>query len=49
MRRAFIIQASQAVFGRWAETFKAFPPIQKPNSFTIDDAIEKMQAVGSGD
>ena len=28
---------------KFAETFKEFPPIQKPNSFTIDDAIGKMR------
>jgi arylsulfatase len=48
MRRAFMIQASQAVFGKWAETFRDFPPIQKPNTFTIDDAVAKMhESVGA--
>ena len=27
------------IAGKFADTFKDFPPIQKPNSFTIDDAI----------
>ena len=27
---------------KFAETFKDFPAIQKPNTFTIDDALEKM-------
>jgi hypothetical protein len=27
---------------QWAETFKDFPPVQKPNSFTLDDALRMM-------
>ena len=30
---------------KFADTFKEFPPIQKPNSFTIDDAINAMADV----
>jgi arylsulfatase len=37
------------IVSRWAETFKDFPPIQKPNTFTIGDAIEKMSESSSGD
>jgi arylsulfatase len=33
---------------KWAETFKDFPSIQKPNTFTIGDAISKMSDVGYG-
>jgi arylsulfatase len=32
----------------FAATFKDFPPIQKPGSFTIDDAIAKMADAGAG-
>ena len=32
----------QAVADKFAATFKDFPPIQKPNTFTIDDALAKM-------
>ena len=32
-----------AIAEKFAETFKDFPPIQKPNTFTIDDAIKMMQ------
>ena len=28
---------------QWAATFKEFPPIQKPNSFTIYDAIAMLR------
>jgi arylsulfatase len=30
------------------ESFKEFPPRQKAGSFTIDQAMEKMESVGSG-
>lgn len=33
---------------KFAETFKEFPSIQKPNTFTIDDAIAKMSEAGGG-
>ena len=41
---AYIIYGAQAIAGQFAATFKDFPPIQKPNSFTIDDAIKAMEA-----
>jgi arylsulfatase len=31
----------------FAETFKEFPAIQKPNTFTVDDAIAKMSEAAS--
>jgi len=37
-----ISYAAQAGAKKFAETFKEFPAIQKPNTFTIDDAIVKM-------
>ena len=33
---------------KFAETFKEFPPIQKPNSFTIDDAIKTLSESANG-
>jgi len=45
---AFYIMAAQAAAGMFVETFKDFPPIQKPGSFTIDDAIAKMADANSG-
>jgi arylsulfatase len=47
-QRAPLIYAVQAVAGKFAETFKEFPAIQKPNTFTVDDALAKMsEASGS--
>jgi arylsulfatase A-like enzyme len=48
LRRDYIVLAINVVAAKFAETFKEFPPIQKPNSFTIDDAIEKMKESVSG-
>ncbi len=42
LHNAFFIYAAQAAAAKFADTFKEFPPVQKPASFTIDDAIEKM-------
>ena len=39
--------AGKAVAQAFADTFKDFPPIQKPNTFTIGDAITKMAEAGS--
>jgi arylsulfatase len=40
--------AAQAIVSKFLETFKEFPPRQKAASFTIDQAMEKMQSVFSG-
>ena len=33
---------------KFAETFKEFPPVQKPNTFTVDDALAKMHETMAG-
>jgi arylsulfatase len=43
-----IALTGSTIVGRFLETFKEFPPIQKPNTFTIDQAMEKMQSAASG-
>jgi arylsulfatase len=40
--------AAQTIAGKFADTFRDFPPVQHPNSFTIDDAIAKMAAASGG-
>ena len=42
IHNAYFIYVAQAFARKFAETFKEFPAIQKPNSFTIDDAMVKM-------
>lgn len=48
MRHAPFVYLAQAAAAKFAETFKDFPSIQPPNTFTIDDAIAKMADATSG-
>ena len=43
-----IIMAASMLAAKFAETFKEFPPVQKPGSFTIDDALAKMSEAVAG-
>jgi arylsulfatase len=45
---AYFIYRGAGRAAMFAATFKDFPPIQKPGSFTIDDAISKMADAGAG-
>ena len=48
MNHPYLVLASQSVIADFMATFKEFPPRQKAASFTIDEAMDKMAAVGSG-
>lgn len=49
IHNAYFIYLAQYFAGKFAETFKEFPAVQKPNSFTIDEAMGKLsEATGSG-
>jgi arylsulfatase A-like enzyme len=48
MRRAYILQASQAYIGQFLESFKEFPQRQKAASFNLDDVMEQMKKPGGG-
>lgn len=48
IRRDYIIFAANMVVGKFVETFKDFPIIQKPNTFTIGDALEAMSSATGG-
>jgi arylsulfatase A-like enzyme len=48
IHNAYFIYVAQLAAGKFAETFKEFPAIQKPNSFTIDDAMAKMSEAAGG-
>jgi arylsulfatase len=43
--KGYLIMAAQAIIQPFLETFKDFPPRQKAASFTIDQAMEKMETV----
>jgi arylsulfatase len=45
---AYILYGAYAIADKFAATFKDFPPVQKPNTFTIDDALEKMAQASAG-
>ena len=45
---AYFIYAAQAGAAMFAETFKEFPAVQRPNTFTVDDALAKMDETMAG-
>jgi arylsulfatase len=48
LRHGFIMYGAQAVAQQWAATFKDFPPVQKPNTFTLDHALAAMSDTAAG-
>jgi len=42
--RAFLLVPAQVYVGRFLQTFREFPPRQKAASFTIDQAMESLEA-----
>ncbi|MFY9954015.1 arylsulfatase [Bradyrhizobium sp.] len=45
--RAFVQVPLQALAAGWLESFKEFPPRQKPASFNLDDVMRKIEAAGA--
>ena len=43
MDRAYIMYGAQAGVARFLSTFQEFPPSQRPATFTIDQAMERLQ------
>ncbi len=48
MRKAYLIMAAQGLVAEFLATFKEYPPRQRAASFTIDQAMEKMNDSMSG-
>jgi arylsulfatase len=46
---AYILYGAYAIADKFTATFKEFPPIQHPNSFTIDQALAMMANASSHD
>ena len=44
--RAFFLVPGQAYVAQFLQTFKEFPPRQKPASFSIDQVMERLQTSG---
>ena len=42
VEHAFVLVPAQAIVGEFLSTFQAFPPRQKPGSFSIDQAMDKL-------
>jgi arylsulfatase A-like enzyme len=42
LRHGFLMVGAQAVVAEFVETFKEFPPRQRPQSFSIDQIIEQL-------
>ena len=48
LERAFLLVPAQAYVAAWLESFKDFPPRQKPSSFSLDQVMEKLtEAAGA--
>jgi arylsulfatase len=43
VENAFIVGAAQPIMAEFLETFVEYPPRQKAASFTIDQALDRMQ------
>jgi arylsulfatase A-like enzyme len=48
LRRSFLVVPAQAIVSRFVETFKEFPPRQKPSSFSVDQIMEELKKPGGG-
>jgi arylsulfatase A-like enzyme len=48
LSKAYMIMGAQAIVSNFLETFKEFPPRQKAASFTIDQAMQKMESAVAG-
>ena len=44
--RVFFLVPAQAYVAQFLETFREFPPRQKPASFSIDQVMEQLQTSG---
>jgi hypothetical protein len=45
---AYLVFAATIIVTQFLETFQKFPPRQRPATFTIDQALEKMQDAAMG-
>jgi hypothetical protein len=42
----FVMAPAQVIVAKEIQTLKDFPPRQKPGSFSVGDALEKLQNAG---
>jgi arylsulfatase A-like enzyme len=48
IQRAFLIVPAQALVAQFIETFRDFPPRQKPSSFSVDEVLATMSRAQGG-
>ncbi len=48
LERIFLLVPAQAFVGNWLQSFKEFPPRQKPASFSIDQVMEQLSRPAAG-
>ena len=48
VERAFLLVPAQAYVAKHLQTYKEFPPRQKPGSFSLDQVLAKLQEAGGG-
>jgi arylsulfatase len=48
VEHAFVLVPAQAIVGQHLATFKEFPPRQKPGSFSVDQAMQKLTEQTNG-
>jgi arylsulfatase len=46
MDRVFLLVPAQAFVAQWLESFKEFPPRQRPASFSIDQVMDQLMSAG---
>ena len=44
----FLFAPAGAFVGRWLQSFREFPPRQKPGSFNLDRVMEAVTGTGGG-
>ena len=49
LRRAYLLLYASAITTQFLESFREFPPRQKPATFSIDQAVDKLNQLLSGD
>jgi hypothetical protein len=42
--RVFLLAPAQAIVGRYIQSFKDFPPRQKPGTFSVEQALERLHS-----
>jgi arylsulfatase A-like enzyme len=46
--RVFLLVPAQAFIANWLQSFRDFPPRQKPGSFSLDQVMEQLTTGGTG-